>query len=215
MTGRIALICAAFVLALAGVASAAVLALDADRITVLRIPGTVPVKTCTISAVSDAYVDEALPDAAAGTAPALEVTAGPADRRAFVRFDVAGCSIPAGAEVRSAALAMVLAAAPAEARNWKVQRVTDAWAGDVTWSTAPAVAAASTDTAATGIAAGATLQWNVLPDVADVVSGAALDRGWRIADADETPVAPVGGALASSEAAAAGTRPTLTVTWFD
>ena len=155
------------------------------------------------------------PDAAAGTAPALEVTAGPADRRAFVRFDVAGCSIPAGAEVRSAALAMVLAAAPAEARNWKVQRVTDAWAGDVTWSTAPAVAAASTDTAATGIAAGATLQWNVLPDVADVVSGAALDRGWRIADADETPVAPVGGALASSEAAAAGTRPTLTVTWFD
>lgn len=215
MTRRIALIGAAFVLAFAGVASAAALAVDADSLTVLRIPGTVPVKTCTISAVSDAFVDEALPDTAAGTAPTVEVAGGPADRRAFVRFDIAACSIPAGAEVRSAALAMVLVAAPAETRSWSVRRVTDAWAGDVTWNTAPAVAAASTSSASTGIAAGATLQWSVLPDVAAVVSGAALDRGWRIADADETPVAPVGGTLASSEAVDAGTRPTLTVTWFD
>ena len=216
MTGRSIALAGAFVLALTGIASAAALTVDANTMTLVRIPGPVPPKTCTVAAIADAHVDEALPDANAGTAASLDVAAGPADRRAFVRFDLASCAIPSTAELRSAALRMVLAGAPAEDRSWKVRRLTGAWTeAGVTWNTAPSLAAASTDAVSTGAVAGAALTWNVAADVADVVSGAATDHGWTIADADEAPAIPAAGSLASREDADAAERPVLTVTWFD
>lgn len=216
MIVRTALLGATLALALTGVASAALLGIDADRVTLVRIPGAVPAKTCTVGAVADAHVDESLPDTNAGTAATVEVGAGPADRRAFVRFDLASCAIPAGADVRSAKLSAVLAAAPADPRTWNVHRATAAWPElGVTWNTAPAVAASATGTASIGTAAGATVEWSVLSDVAGIVSGATSNDGWRISDADEAPPAPIAGSLASREAAAAADRPTLTVTWFD
>jgi hypothetical protein len=215
VSGRAAVLAAAFVVALAGVASAAGFTVDADRMTLVRVPGAVPPKTCTVAASADAAVDEALPDTNAGTSATLDIAAGPADRHAFVRFDVGSCAIPPEAELRSAVLRMVLAGAPAEDRSWKARRVTGAWAETgITWNTAPSLAAASTDAVSTGTVAGAALAWNVAADVADVVSGGA-DHGWRIADADDAPAAPVAGSLASRENAVAADRPSLTVTWFD
>jgi hypothetical protein len=218
VSARTALLTVAFILALAGVASAAVLTVDADEMTLVRVPGAVPPKTCTVGAVADTDADEALPDAGDGTATTVGVAAGPAAaKRAFVRFDLAPCSIPSNAEVRSAALRMVLAAAPAADRTWKVRRVAEAWSeATMTWNTMPTTfAAVSTDTLSTGTVAGATLAWNVAADVANIVSGAVTDNGWRIADADEASPTPDGGALAARENAAADDRPALTVTWFD
>ena len=214
MIGRALLIAAALTAAGAGAALAAGFAVDADDLTVVRIPGAVPVESCTITAVADAYIDEAAPDATAGTAPALEVAAGAADRRALVRFDIGSCAIPSGADVRTAQLELVLTTAPGASRSWTVRRINDPWTGlSVTWNTAPAVAATATAAAPTGTVAGATVAWDVLPDVADVVTGAAPDRGWLVADADEAT--PAAGAVGASEAAAAADRPSLTITWFD
>jgi hypothetical protein len=216
VTRRTAALAGAFALALAGVASAAGLSVAPDTMTLVRVPGAVPVKTCTLVAGADAHVDEALPDGTAGSAPALDVTAGASDRRAFVQFDLPACAIPSTAEVRGAALRMTLAVAPAEDRSWKARRVAGAWTeAGITWNTAPPLAASSTDTVPTGTVAGATLTWDVAADVADAVSGAVTDRGWRIADADEAPAAPVTGSLASREDADPADRPSLTVTWFD
>lgn len=218
MRGRFvaaALACAALVLAGAGVVGAAAFPVASDELTLVRVPGAVPEHSCTLTAVADSYVDEALPDTAFGPEEYVAVSSGPTDRRAFVRFDIASCGVPAGAEVRSARMSLLLTAAPAWARTWEVQRVTDVWHGPtVTWNTAPTVAAGVTDTAAVGTVAGVAVSWNVRADVADVVSGAATDRGWRIADADEESPVTVGGALASHEAAESE-RPSLTLTWFD
>ena len=216
MIRRGLLLAGAIALTATGIAFAAGFPVTTRDLTTVRIPGAVPEKSCTITPAADAHVDEAQPDATFDTGPALEVASGPADRRAFVRFDVGSCSIPAGAEVRSATLRAVLTAAPAEDRTWKVQRVTEAWsAPSITWNAAPAVATAATDSAPTGTTPGATVGWNVLADVAGVVSGTADDRGWRIADTDATAPVTVAGALASSEAASEPTRPALTITWFD
>jgi hypothetical protein len=205
---------AVLALALAGAAVAAALAIDADSMTLVRVPGAVPPQTCTLPAVSDAHVDEAMPDASFGAHPELAVASGPSDRRSFVRFDIAACSIPSNAEILSASLRLALVAPPSEDRTWKVRRVTGAWADDVTWNAEPSLAAASTDETTTGTGAG-TLEWDVGPDVAAVVSGAVLDRGWRIADADEASPVLVGGDLASIEYADPADRPALTVAWFD
>lgn len=210
---------AAAVLALVasfGFAVAAGFPVVADDVTVVRIPGAVPEKRCTVAPVADAYVDEALPETPFGDEDFLAVASGPANRRALVRFDLGSCSVPAGAELRSARLTMVVAAAPAQARTWDVRRVTSVWhAATVTWTTAPTVAATVTDTAPIGTIDGATVAWDVRTDVADVVSGGATDRGWRIADVSEGAPLRVGGALASSETATSDARPSLTLTWFD
>jgi hypothetical protein len=213
---RVVAVAGVLALACAAVAVAAGFPVTTDDLTVVRIAGAVPEESCTITAVADAHVDEAQPDATFGTGPAVEIASGPADRRALVRFDIGSCAIPAGAEVRSARLRAVLTTAPAAGRTWKIQRVTSAWTGlSVTWNTAPAVVAAATDTAQTGTAAGAVVEWDVVGDVAGVVAGTATDSGWRIADADETAPTTVGGALASSEVASSGDRPSLTIRWFD
>jgi hypothetical protein len=204
------------VVALAGVAWGAVLAVTADQMTVVRVTGAVPAETCTVGAVADAYVDESTPGSNFGSDATLAVHAGPADAHALVRFDLASCSIPSGADVRSATLKMTIADPPGEDRAWKARRVTGAWnENNVKWNTAPTVAPASTDTVQTGVAAGVELQWNVLADVATFVSGAATNRGWQILDGDETSVLQVDGALASREDPVAARRPSLTVTWFD
>jgi hypothetical protein len=204
------------VVALAGVAWGTVLAVTADELTVVRVTGAVPAETCSVGAVADAYIDQATPGANFGSDAMLKVNAGPSDARALVRFDLASCSIPPGADVRSATLNMTIADAPGEDRAWKARRITAAWnENNVKWNTAPTVAAASTDTVQTGIAVGVVLQWNVLADVATFVSGAATDRGWQIFDGDEGSVLQVDGALASREDPVAARRPSLTVTWFD
>jgi hypothetical protein len=203
-------------LVFSGVAWGAVLSVDGDELTLVRVPGFVPAESCTVGAVADAHVDEATPDGNFGSDALLTVGAGTYDSRALVRFDVSSCSIPSGADVRSARLRMVLVDAPGEDRTWKARRVTGAWTeGAVTWNTEPALAAASTADVQTGTVAGATLEWDVLPDVAGIVSGALTDRGWRIADSDEAPASPVLGGLASREEPVGAQRPELTVTWFD
>lgn len=188
----------------------------ADGLTLVRVPGAAPVKTCTVTPSSDTFLDEELPETPFGAEPYLAVASGPADRRALVRFDLSSCGIPAGAEVRSARLAMGLTDAPASPRAWRVQRVTSDWAAaEVTWSTAPTVAPAATDTAAIGTVAGVPVTWDVRADVALIVSGGATNRGWRIADVDESAPLRDGGAFAASEAVVAADRPSLTLTWFD
>jgi len=212
------LVCAAVLVTLSsiGVAVGAGFPLVAEDVTIVRIPGAVPFKSCTVAPVADAFVDEALPDTAFGAEPYVEVAAGPSRRRALVRFDLDSCGVSAGAQVRTARLRMLLTAAPTESRTWRVRRVTSAWTeGAATWNAAPDVAASVTDAVETGVVLGDVLEWDVRGDVAQIVSGAVTDRGWRIADPDETAPVTVSGALASREAVDPAQRPSLTLTWFD
>jgi hypothetical protein len=210
-----ALAAVAVALLAAGTAAGAGLTVSAEPSTVIRVTASVPVQTCDAAPVADAGVDEAVSGTGAGADPTVDVrSAGGADRRAYVRFDVAACAIPAAAEIRTATLRLAVVAPPAAGRTLEARRAVEAWTeGGVSWSAQPAVAAAAASTAATGTVA-APVDWDVAGDVRAIVAGSVADEGWRIADVAEDDAVPATVALAAREHADPALRPTLTIRYY-
>lgn len=201
--------------------AASTLPVTAAGLQVTSVATTVPVKTCTLTATEDAYVDETLLGLIGG-GTTLQVRSGltlallGANKRSFVKFDLTSCAIPAVADVRSASLRLKLLTAPSASRTHNVTRVTGAWSeGTVTWNLQPGVAGAPTASITTGAADGATVQADVRTDVASFVAGSATNHGWRLRDASEGSATAREATYASREHATAADRPQLVVTWYD
>jgi hypothetical protein len=177
-------------------------------LTVLSAPATVPLSTCTLTAVEDAYVDGD-PLAAGsnfGTATTLNVRSSAlGNRRSFVRFDFTACPDFANARVTSATMRL-FATTAAAGRTYDVHRVTGSWVETVvTWNTQPAVAGAAT--ASTATAAGE-MSWSVTADVASA------SLGWRIADRTEGAAVAETSTLASREDGTPSRRPRLDIEYY-
>jgi hypothetical protein len=177
------------------------------------------VGTCTAATASDAYVNQSAVSAGSsfGTEQTLSVrsqTLG--NRRAFVRFDLAPCSIPASANVTDAELRLVVTAAPGSTRTHAAHRVTAAWDETTTWNSQPAVATSASASAATGTSAGATVAWTsatLLADVRGWVDGTFANHGWRISDATESALLAAAVEYGARENTTAGSRPHLFVVY--
>lgn len=206
----------ALALGLGGVALAATVTVSSKTLTTLTVAGGVAAQTCTLTApTADTHVDEAGPDNTFGSATTLEVGSGPSDRRTLVQFDLASCSIPAGARVSSAALKLHLSTAPSESRGYQAHRITASWEETATcWNNQPAVAGSATSSASTGTTSGAALQLPVTADVQSFLEGTATNHGWHVRDGDEAAPLDVGSVFGSREHATASERPVLTIAYY-
>jgi hypothetical protein len=203
-------------LALPLVAYAATLGVASTRLTATTSATSVAASTCTLEPDADTDADELAPLTNFGASADLRVRSMLAsDRRSFVQFGVAGCSIPTSAEVKTAVLELYLSAAPTASRTYGAHRVTAAWSeSTLTWAAQPATAGAATSSVATGTTSGTTLSWNVLADVTAFVAGTATNNGWQIRDATEDSLADAASTFGSGERAAASQRPKLTITYY-
>lgn len=173
--------------------------------------------TCSLTAVADASVNAALATTNFGTSTQLNVSPNSvATQRAFLRFDLTGCSptIPADAIVQSATLNLTTASLVLATRTIVLRSVTASWTeAAVTWNTQPGVAASNTSTAGVtlGQAAGTVVSWTATSDVQSFVAGAATDLGFRLSDSAEG--AALGVPLVVNAREAASGRPQLVVTY--
>ncbi len=198
-------------------ASAAGLAVDTRRVTSISRAETVPTTTCTISApAADTYTDQTSADANYGGSVELRVAAGSNSnqvKQTFLRFDLTSCAIPPAASVQSAALRLSMVTAPSASRTYGVHRVTAPWdEATLTWTTRPTTATSQTASAPTGTTAGVTLQWDVLTDVQQQVSGTAPNQGWMVRDSGGTTSHEA--MFRSREHGTAAQRPSLVITSY-
>ena len=175
--------------------------------------------TCSLQPVADSHVRNGGADADTnyGTLATLDVRADAASAsRTLVRFDLSSCSpaIPADAIVHDATVRLTLFANATATRTYDLHRSTGAWdEASVTWNNQPTVAAGATSsvTVSSGTTAPALVEWNVLADVQDFVSGAATNDGWRLNDsAEDTTVE-----LVFQSAEATSGQPQLVITYVD
>lgn len=194
--------------------AAAGLFLTPRSLTVFSAPATVPLSTCTLTAVADAYVDGDLLAAGSnfGTAAILSVRSSVlGNRRSFVRFDLTACPDFANARVTSATM-YLFATTAAAGRTYDVHRATASWSETVvTWNDQPAVAGAAT--ASTATAAGE-LSWPVAADVDSFVAGSATNFGWRIVDRTEGAALAETSTFASREDGTPSRRPRLEIDYY-
>jgi hypothetical protein len=167
-----------------------------------------PYRTCLLSAtptttsvVADAEVRQASPTTNFGTSTTNVVTSsGTANRRVYVRFDLASCvpTIPAGATVRLATMRLWLSGLPAACRTLDLFRATVAWTETgLTWNNQPFGTALNnpatgsrTDSFDAGtpvgcenrVAGAYSVGALVTSDVAAFVAGSATNFGWMIRD---------------------------------
>lgn len=176
-----------------------------------------PPTTCTLLAAADAYLGEDTPATAHGTEATLEVSAQTGTRRrGLIRFDLDACSpaIPPDAIVRSASLRLTVdLAVLTGSRTYEISRVGATWSeATVAWDGQPAVAGPTASLAvAAGTLPGSVLEWIVVADVQDFVTGAGANDGWRVSDASEGAL-QVGQLRLHSREAATGV-PTLVITY--
>lgn len=181
---------------------------------------TVPVITCTLTPSADDYV--AQDDGSNfGSATALHVQSyettlllitTPRNRRSFVKFDIASCSIPAGARVKSATLSIFLSSAPNQNRTWNISRVTSSWTeNNVNW---PGPSATTSTSITTGTTSNVTRSATVTSDVAAFVSGSQTNQGWRFSDSAENSSTQRNGQFRSREWGTASERPTLVIEYY-
>ncbi|MDX6438686.1 MAG: Disaggregatase related repeat [Gaiellaceae bacterium] len=198
------------------VAKAATLTTAPARLTARTVTATVPITTCTLAPAADTYADGSAPLTAFGTATALHVrTLLGLNKRSFLRFDVASCSIPTAARLKTGALGLVLTTAPASSRTYDVHRVTASWTEATLTSVAqPATAAAATSSVATGTTVGVTLTTNVMADVSAFVTGTVTNEGWRLIDRTEDGLASVESQFGSREHSTPNQRPSLVITYY-
>lgn len=158
--------------------------------------------TCSVNATVDTYIDQKSPTSSFGSASSLSVQpdSGKA-RQALVRFDLSSCNVPMTGGADSATLQLRVTTAPKSSRTLTLTRVTTAWTGSTTWSTAPSVAGGATATFATGASNDVTVNVPVTVDVDRFVKGAA-NLGWRISD---------GGSAAARDTTTFAAAPTLVV----
>ena len=198
------------------VARAASLTTSPAQLMARTVVGPVPIVTCTLAPNADTYADGAAPLTAQGTATTLHVrTQALRNKRTFVRFDVASCSIPAVARLKTSSFNLVLTTAPASSRTYDVHAVTAAWTeAALTWLAQPATAGTATASVATGTTGGVTLVTNVMADVSTYVTGAATNNGWRVKDRTEDALSTVESRFGSRENAMVPRRPSLVVTYY-
>lgn len=189
MPGLLAALVGALLLC-GSIATAASLTVSGGRLTTFNRTYGSPT-TCTLTAAADAYVREVTPATALGAETTLEVSPQKlARRRSLVRFDLGTCSpaIPADAIVHSASLRLtVVVAILTGSRTYDLSRVSASWSeATVTWNAQPGVASPTTSlVVAAGTSPGSNLEWNVVADVQDFLTGASANHGWRISDAAE------------------------------
>ena len=202
-------------------AAAAALVVTSTKLTSVTHVVSSPV-TCTLTnsptkTAADAYVDETLASSNFGSAATLDVKASLLllRRYAFIRFDLSSCSIPAGANVQSATLSLVLVGAPTSSRTYTLARVTAAWTeSGINWNNQPAVDATPSLTFAVGTTGNVTYNLSVARDVQDFLSGAVTNNGWRIVDFDSiSGTLSFAGQFGSSENGTTANRPQLRITY--
>jgi hypothetical protein len=200
-----------------GTASAASLSIAAGRLTVVtRTYGAA--RTCTLTAVSDSYVNKALATTNFGTGTTLLINADTTTtERSFVRFDLSSCTptIPSDALVQTAKVQLTVAVAALATRTYDLWRATAAWVeSTITWSVQPAVAGSATasTTVASGTAIGTVVEWTATSDVQSYATGSTTDLGWRVSDNSEGLIA--GTVLAFSSREAGTGQPKLVVTYL-
>jgi hypothetical protein len=143
---------------------------------------------CTLSgtsSTSDTYVNESSPTSSFGSSSSLSLLpdAYTSAKWTFVRFDLAGCSIPVTGGADSAQLVLTLTGAPAASRTLTITPVLSSWSGTLTWNQAQSLSYGSpTTTVATGTTDGATLTATVTVDVDTLIRNASASFGWRISD---------------------------------
>jgi hypothetical protein len=207
----------AVVASVVGFASA--LAITPKALTVHTAASSVPISTCTLTPAADTYADQSSGGSNFGTATTLQVKSGTnlvllaANKRTFVRFDLASCSIPSSARVLSGRMRLFMSSAPGSTRTYQAHRVSASWAeASLDWNNQPGVAATPTATVVTGTTANVTLEWNVIADVAAFVAGSATNNGWRVADSVESNTGE--SQFRSREHGTASQRPSLVVTYY-
>jgi hypothetical protein len=184
----------------------------------------VPVTTCTLTAAADTYAHEDSAGTNFGTETTLHVRSGvrrvllltfPDNKRSFVRFDLASCSIPSSARVVSAQQNLFLSTAPSSSRTYQVHRVTQSWTEtNLAWDNQPAVAASATASASTGTVANVTIGWDVRADIQSFVGGTATNDGWRLKDVTEGADPAHEGRFNAREHGTTSQRPSLVVTYY-
>lgn len=200
------------------VAVAASLPTASQKVTTASVAATIAPTTCALTAAADTYADESLLTSGTnyGSTTTLDVrsfrTAGliSENRRAFVRFDVESCAIPAGARIKTASLDLHLAIAPAAGRTYDVHRVDSAWTEPaLTWSAQPSWSATATGSfSADALGARST---NVTSDVSSFLTGTA-NNGWVIKDRSENSATSQQGSFNSDEAPSQ--RPALVIGYY-
>src|SRR5437667_176415 len=159
--------------------------------------GARPVRavTVTLPSAGDSWIDEGAQNTNKGTDGHMHVLSTVSKlRRGVIQSDLS--SIPACASVTSATLRMTIENAGNASRTYGAHRVTASWTeGGVTWlrrnsttlwtSAGGDFVAAPTDSVPTGTTKTVFLEWNVTPDVAAYVSGAAGNFGWLVKDEAE------------------------------
>ena len=175
--------------------------------------------TCTLTAVADASVNSAQANTNFGTNTQLNVSPNSlATQRAFVRFDLSGCSpaIAPDAIVQTASVRLTTASAVLATRTINLRSVSATWTeAAITWNNQPAVAASNTSSAGVtlGQGAGTVISWTATSDIQSFVAGAVADFGFRLSDSAEGT--PLGLALVLSSREAASGHPQLVVTYVN
>ncbi|TMB07521.1 MAG: DNRLRE domain-containing protein, partial [Deltaproteobacteria bacterium] len=151
--------------------------------------------TVTLPSAQDSWLGQDAPNTNHGADSHMHVQSGVGKvRRGIIQFNLS--SIPACASIDSATLQLSLENADNSSRIYEVHRVAASWTElGVTWnrrnsttlwtSAGGDFVAAPTDSVPTGTVNNVLLQWNVTPDVAAFVSGAATNAGWLVKDSVE------------------------------
>ncbi len=199
---------------------AAALAIAPQKLTVYAATSSVPASTCTLStSAADTYADQGSSGSNFGTAATMHVRSGTTlllladNKRSFVRFDLASCSIPSDARVLTARMSLFLSTAPSSSRTYQAHRITQSW-GETTldWGNQPGTASVATASVETGTTANVSREWDVAADVRAFVAGTAPNHGWRIKDAVES--ASGESRFSTRDDTTASRRPTLVVTYY-
>jgi hypothetical protein len=197
-----------------------------------------PYRTCLLSAtpstttsVVDASVRQDAAGTNLGTATTAQVTsAASANRRLYIRFDLAACSptIPATAVVRQATLRLYASAVPAACRTLDLFRVASTWSeAGITWTNQPFGTAINNPTAASAVAtvtvgapagcqnrvAGYLTGVTLTASVATFVAGGATNFGWMIRDDVEGSATSQTVTVSAKELNTIGQVPQLVITY--
>ena len=174
--------------------------------------------TCTVTgstAINDAYVQEASPNANAanGTTAIIRSSTSGSREWMFVRFDLSTCALPTTAGADTATMKLVVKTTPATARTLTVTPTLSTWAETLTWNQAQSVTygSAATTTFSTGTTNGATLNVPVTIDIDALIKSSTANFGWRISDAGASSTSTT--TFNTVEATTAALRPQLVINY--
>jgi hypothetical protein len=193
----------------AGVAYAASLGLDSNKLHAWS--QTLTKATCnqTSTSADDTYVQQLLPNSTAGgTATTLTISpVAAAQDYAFIRFDLSGCSLPTTAGADSATLTVNVTSAGADTIS--LFPVYSSWSSStLNWNGVGGLTIGSTATTSFSASSTGNTTVTVTADVDAAIKAGAL-WGWELRATSGTAVV----AIASSDNAAAPKRPSMTLSY--